>query len=123
LHARRLESPVEVVAVEGDIDHPERYELAALDVVQGAAQALREVDAPRADADERQALGLPVPLDYLVRDPGERPLNGLPVHHLAGAVGAHGRRLRSPAGAGAEKKPPRPGRGGVFPAPAWSAPD
>src|SRR5262249_17994250 len=100
--------------------HPERYELAALDVVQGAAQALREVDAPRADADQRQALGLPVPLDHLVRDPGECPLDGLPVHHLAGAVGTHGRRLRSP---GAKKKPPRRGREAFCAWLAWSVQD
>src|SRR5215470_2368732 len=80
LHPRRLEPAVEVVAVEGDVDDPEGDQRTALDVLQRAAQPLREVHTTRADADQSQALGVPVALDHLVRDPRERPLDGLAVH-------------------------------------------
>ena len=122
LDAGRLQAAVEVVAVERDVDDPERHQRTALDLLQRAAQPLREVHAARADADEDQTLGVTVALDHLVRDPRERPLDRLAVHHLAGAVRAHGRPLRW-WGREAKKKPPRRGREAFGAWLAWSVSD
>src|SRR5206468_76312 len=70
------------------------------DLVDRLADTLREVDAARADPDQRQSVGALVVLEDLVRDPDERPLDTDRVHHLAGAVDAH----RPPPDT---KKPPR----------------
>src|SRR5262245_9123806 len=122
LHAGRLQAAVEVVAIERNVDDPERDPRTALDLLQRATQPLPEVHAARADADQGQVLGVTVALDHLVRDPRERPLDGLGVHHLAGAVRAHGRRLRS-QGRGAKKKPPRRCREAFGAWLAWSVMD
>ena len=58
-----------------------------------AAQALRERDAAPVDADEGDVVELVVPLDDLVCDPGERPVDRLGVEQeLSGrdACLAHG---------------------------------
>src|SRR5262249_3407 len=88
LHAGRLQAAVEGVPLACAVDDPERNQRTALDLLQRTAQPLREVHAARADADQGQTLGVTVALDHLVRDPRERPLDGLAVHHLAGAVRA-----------------------------------
>ena len=61
-------------------------------------------------------------LHHFVRDPRERPLDGRGVHHLAGAVRAHGRRLRSWR-RGTKKKPPRWCREAFGAWLAWSVSD
>src|SRR2546428_1430358 len=101
---RVLEAPVEVVAVERDVDHAERNRRSGLDLVDGLADALREVHAARADADQRQTVGTFVVLEDLVRDADEGSLDTERIHHLAGTVGAH---QRTPDA----KKPPRLSRG------------
>ena len=102
LHHRVLEAAVQVVAVERDVDHAEGWRHAALDLADRLADALGQVHATRADADQRQLLGALVALEDLVRDADERALDGERVHHLP-AVGGH-RRARD------SKTPPRPGR-------------
>ena len=64
------------------------HEAPVLDLLDGAAQPLREVDPARPDADQRQLLGALVPLEDLVGDADQRPLDGGRVHHLPG--GRHG---------------------------------
>ena len=77
--ARRLAAAhLDVVAVEGDV------ELAELELDAGAlgdqpAEPLRERDAAAVDADERDLVEVVVPLDDLVRDAGERPVDRLGV--------------------------------------------
>src|SRR5439155_27004481 len=71
-----------------------------LDLADGLADALREVHAARADADQRQILGPLVVLEDLVRDADQGALDAERVHHLPPAVGAH----RRPPDT---KKPPR----------------
>src|SRR3989441_599533 len=102
LHHRVLEAAVQVVAIERDVDHAEGWRHAALDLADRLADALGQVHATRADADQRQLLGALVALEDLVRDADERALDGERVHHLP-AVGGH-RRARD------SKTPPRPGR-------------
>src|SRR5437899_2258241 len=100
VHHRILKAPVEVVAVERDVDDSERDGRTGLDLVDGPADALREVHAARPDADERQVLGALVVLEDLVRDADQGALDAERVHHLPPAVGAH----RRPPDT---KKPPR----------------
>src|SRR5437667_4912599 len=97
---RILNAPVEVVAVERDVDDAERDGRTGLDLADGLADALREVHAARADADQRQVLGPLVVLEDLVRDADQGALDAERVHHLPSAVGAH----RRPPDT---KKPPR----------------
>src|SRR4029077_18584038 len=86
---RALEAAVQVVAVERDVDHAERWRRAALDLADPLADALGQMHAARADADQRQVLGPLVALEDLVRDADERTLDRERIHHLPGAVGAH----------------------------------
>src|SRR2546427_265345 len=79
---------------------------AGLDLVDGLADALREVDAARTDADQCEVLGALVVLEDLVRDAHERTVDPDCIHHLPGAIGAH----RWPPGAW---KPPRLSRESV----------
>jgi aminopeptidase len=69
---------VDVVSVEGDVELAERN-LAAGEVGDPASEALGERDAARVDPHERDLVELGIPFDDLVRDPGERPLDGLSV--------------------------------------------
>jgi hypothetical protein len=62
---------VDVVAVEGDVELPER-DLRRAQLLDARAQPLRERDAAGVDADERDAPEVGVPLDDLVRDPRQR---------------------------------------------------
>src|SRR6185503_20628206 len=52
-----LHPPVEVVAIERDVDDAERDGIAPIDLMQDPPQALRDVDAARADSDQSQVLG------------------------------------------------------------------
>jgi hypothetical protein len=61
---------VDVVAVKGDIESPER-DLPARELRDQAAETLCQGDASRVDADERGAVEVGVPLDDLVRDAGD----------------------------------------------------
>jgi aminopeptidase len=92
---------VDVVAVEGDVELSER-DLATGEVGDPTPKAVRERDTSRVDPDERNPVELGVPLDDLVRDPGERPLDGLFVEENGFALGvrhAHAcRRTRARAG-------------------------
>jgi hypothetical protein len=62
---------VDVVAVEGDVQLPER-DLRAGELLDALAQPLRERDAARVDADEGDLREVGVALDDLVRDPRQR---------------------------------------------------
>src|SRR5205085_555767 len=87
---------LDVVAVEGDVDGAE-LDLDARELGDQPAQALRERDAARVDADEREPLEVGVALDQLVRDPLERPRQRICVEEHA-LFGARGRELaRHPA--------------------------
>ena len=78
---RRLSAPhLDVVAVEGDVELSER-EVDAGALGDQPAKALRERDAAAVDADERNLVEVVVPLDDLVRDAGERPVDRLRVEH------------------------------------------
>ncbi len=63
---------VDVVAVEGDVDGAELRRLAGA-LLDQSRQSLRERDAARLDADERDLVELRVRLDDLVGDAGKRP--------------------------------------------------
>src|SRR5262245_20342557 len=104
LHDGVLDAAVEVVAVERDVDDAEGRQRAALDLLHLPAEALGEVDAARADADQREVLASLVALEDLVRDADERALDRERVHHLTGAVPAHPPPVRD------AKTPPRPCR-------------
>jgi hypothetical protein len=116
LDDRVLHAAVEVVAVERDVDDAERQCRAALDLLDVLADALGDVDAARADADERQVGGALVALEDLVRDADERPLDGHRIHHQTAAVVAHRpvqtrKCLRGDAGRHCVRDPlSRPGR-------------
>jgi hypothetical protein len=88
LHLGVLQAAVKIVAVERDVDDAEGDLRPVLDVLDRLAQALRQVDAARADADQRQLLGALVALEDLVRDAHHRALDRGRVHHLPG--GRHG---------------------------------
>ena len=76
---RRLAAAhLDVVAVEGDVELAER-KLDAGALGDQPAEALRERDAAAVDADERDLVEVVVPLDDLVRDAGERPVDRLGV--------------------------------------------
>src|SRR5437764_10709188 len=76
---RRLAAAdVNVVAVERDVELADR-DLATGEVGDPPAQALGERNAARVDADESDLVQLGVAFDDLVRDPGERPVDGLSV--------------------------------------------
>src|SRR5207248_3116393 len=76
---RRLAAAdVDVVPVEGDVELAE-HDLAAGEVGDPPAKALGERNAARVDADESDLVQLGVAFDDLVRDPGERPVDGLSV--------------------------------------------
>jgi hypothetical protein len=62
---------VHVVAVEGDVELPER-DLGSGELENAPAQPLGERRAARVDADERDTREVGVPLDDLVRDPRQR---------------------------------------------------
>jgi hypothetical protein len=62
---------VDVVAVEGDVELAEG-DLGAGELRDPPAQPLRERDATRVDADERDLRQVGVTLDDLVRDPRDR---------------------------------------------------
>src|ERR671925_2362319 len=70
---RRLAAAhLNVIAVEGDVDRAGGDFLAA-ELVDQPAEALRDRDAARVDADQRHPVEVRVRLDDLVRDAGERP--------------------------------------------------
>src|SRR5690242_4556155 len=70
--SRRDAAPdVDVVAVEGDVELPER-DLRATQLLDPLPQPLRERHAAGVDADERDPPQVGVALDDLVRDPGQR---------------------------------------------------
>src|SRR5262249_52178952 len=69
---RRLAAAdVDVVAVEGDVELPER-DLRAGELLDALAEPLRERHAAGVDTDERDPAEVGVPLDDLVRDPRQR---------------------------------------------------
>src|SRR5205823_3820677 len=79
---RRLAAAhLDVVAVERDVQGAE-VDLDAREVLDQAAQALRERNSARVDADERDPLEIGVALDDLVGDALERPLQRLRVEDL-----------------------------------------
>jgi hypothetical protein len=69
---------MDVVAVKGDIELPERQVLAAA-LGHEVAQALGDGHAAGVNADERHRAQVLVSLDQLVRDPRERPTDCLVV--------------------------------------------
>jgi hypothetical protein len=78
---RRLATAnVHVVAVEGDVELAEG-DFRAGELVDAAAEALRERDAAGVDADQRDPLEVGVALGDLVRDPGQRARDGLGVEN------------------------------------------
>src|SRR5262249_60605911 len=84
---RRRAADVDVVAVEGDVELAE-VELEAGALLDQPAEALGERDAAGVDPDERDRVELVVPLDDLVGDARERPLDGLGVEQ--NPTGRHG---------------------------------
>src|SRR5262249_22214159 len=93
-----LAAATEIVAVQGDIDDAGRY-VRMLDLADLRLQALGDVDATRTNADERQLVRALVALEDLVRNPGERPIDGLCVHHDA-FVARHVGKKKLPRGRG-----------------------
>jgi aminopeptidase len=92
---------VDVVSVEGDVELAES-DLAAGVVGDSPAEPLGERDTARVNPDQRDLVELRVPFDDLVRDSGERPVDGLSVEQdLLALCGcdAHVCR-RGPTGAG-----------------------
>ena len=75
----------DVVAMKRDVDAPER-DLDAAEVCDQAAEPLRERDAARLDADERDAREVAVPLDDLVGDAGDRPVQRLRIQEDAPCI-------------------------------------
>ena len=71
--------------MEGDVDRAERG-LDAAPLGDECAQAPGERDAARVDADERQLGEVVVALDQLVREPRERPRQGICVENLARGI-------------------------------------
>jgi len=69
---------LDVVPIEGDVEVAER-ELLAAELRDPRPEPLRERHPARLDPHQRDALELRVPLDDLVRDPRERPLDRLAV--------------------------------------------
>ena len=69
---------LDVVAVEGDVDRAEP-DLAAGELGDQVPQSLRERDASRVDADERDSVEVGVALDDLVGDPRQAALDRLAV--------------------------------------------
>ena len=65
---------VHVVAVKGDVELAE-VELLAGALLDEPPEALGDRDAARVDADQGDAVEVDVPLDDLVRDPGQRALD------------------------------------------------
>ena len=65
---RPAAADVDVVAVEGDVERPE-VDLDAAELLDQAAEAVRQRDASRVDADERDRVEVGVRLDDLVSDP------------------------------------------------------
>jgi len=71
-------SHLDVVPIERDVEVAER-ELLAAELRDPRPESLRERHPARLDPHQRDALELRVPLDDLVRDPRERPLDRLAV--------------------------------------------
>jgi hypothetical protein len=80
VRGRLAGADVDVVAVERDVELAERH-LGARQRVDPPAQTLSERDAPRVDADESDPSEVGVPLDDLVRDPRQGPLDRLGVEN------------------------------------------
>ena len=79
---RRLAAAdVDVVAVEGDVERPE-VDLDAAELLDQPAEAVRERDAARVDADERDRVEVGVRLDDLVGDPVKGALERFCVEEL-----------------------------------------
>src|SRR5919109_2661783 len=95
---RRLAaSHLDVVAVEGDVERARR-DLLPAELVDQPAEALRDRDAPRVDADQRDPVEIRVRLDDLVRDTGERPGDRCLVQQdLRARLGRQGQPLSFPA--------------------------
>src|SRR5689334_3802556 len=89
LDDRILHAPIEIVAVERDVDDAERHRRPAFDLLYLLPDALGEEDAAGADPDQRELVGSLVALEDLVRDAREGALDRERIHHLPGAVGAH----------------------------------
>ena len=85
---------LDVVAIEGDIDVAE-LDLDAGELVDQTAQAVRERDTAGVDTDERDAVELRVRLDDLVRDPVERPLQGVCIEEDTLSGGRVGRLVQA----------------------------
>ena len=80
---RRLAAAdVDVVAVEGDVERPQR-DLRAGELPDQRSQPLGDGDAPRVDADEGDLLEVGVALDDLVGDAMERAVERLRVEQYA----------------------------------------
>ena len=86
---RLAAADVDVVAVEGDVELPER-DLRAGELFDALAQPLRQRDTARVDADECNAPEAGVPLDDLVRDPGQRLRDRVGVEQRARGRGLGG---------------------------------
>ena len=103
MKGRAATANVDIVAVESDVDRADRRRFAGA-FGDEAPQPVRERDAPGLDADERDPSEVGIPLDDLVRDPRERPPEGLVVEedgsrrdlgHAQGAQGPTGMRACS----------------------------
>src|SRR5581483_6576564 len=82
---------LDVVAVEGDVDGAE-VDVRACEVLDQAAEPLRERDAAGVDADERDPVEVGVALEDLVGDAMKRPVEGFRIEEDA-LVGWRVRRL------------------------------
>jgi len=80
---------VHVVAVEGDVELAEG-ELGRAQLLDPTAQPLRERDAARVDADERNLVQVGVALDDLVGDPRQRLGDRLGIEDGRGCRGLGG---------------------------------
>ena len=77
----RLGLHADVVAVEGDVEDPDRHR-GALDPLDLGGEPPREVVAAVRDAHQDHVVGALVPLDDLVGDAGQRPPDVVGVQEL-----------------------------------------
>jgi hypothetical protein len=75
----------DIVAMKGDVDAPER-DLDAAEVFDQAPEPLRERDAAGLDADEGDGREVAVPLDNLMGDAADRPVQCLRIQENAPCI-------------------------------------
>ena len=94
---RRIRSHPDVVAVERDVQDPDRH-LRPLDPTDLIRQPARQIVATVGDADQHHVCRALVSLQDLVSDPGERPPDVVGLHDLGAQKGTPPRASREADG-------------------------